>query len=161
MTALSPSHPCAGRHERCIEDALTRAQEVCRRRGVRLTPIRRRVLQLVWEDHRPVGAYELLERLRAEGWGSGPPLVYRALAFLAEQGLVHRLASVNAFIGCPRGGERHGAQFLICRDCGRVVEMDDRRLDECLAAAAEARGFTLEAPTIEVSGRCARCAEAA
>ncbi len=161
MTVLSPTGPCGGRHERCVEAALARAQEVCRRRGLRLTPIRRRVLQLVWEDHRPVGAYDLLDRLRAEGWGSAPPLVYRALSFLAAQGLVHRLSSVNAFVGCPRGGERHGAQFLICGDCGGVEEIVDRRLDDGIAAAAAARGFVVAAPMVEIAGSCARCAAAA
>lgn len=147
-------------HGHCLDAALDRAEQVCRERGARLTPIRRRVLELVWRDHKPVGAYELLGKLAEEGWGSAPPLVYRALTFLESHGLVHRLASINAFVGCSQGGESHAAQFLICRDCGVAVELHDPTLARTLKAAADAAGFLLEAPVVEISGRCHACATA-
>ncbi|MFA7430606.1 MAG: Fur family transcriptional regulator [Rhodospirillaceae bacterium] len=148
-------------HDHCLDTALDRAEHVCRERGARLTPIRRRVLQLVWSDHRPVGAYDLLGRLSEEGWGSAPPMVYRALTFLESLGLVHRLASINAFVGCTQGGEAHAAQFLICRDCGIAVELHDTRLAHDLKTAADAAGFLLEAPVVEIAGRCRACAKGA
>ncbi len=147
-------------HDRCLDAALDRAEQVCGARGARLTPIRRRVLELVWSDHKPVGAYDLLGRLSEEGWGSAPPMVYRALTFLESHGLVHRLASINAFVGCSQGGESHSAQFLICHDCGIAVELHDHRLAHDLKAAADAAGFQLEAPVVEIAGRCRACAAA-
>lgn len=148
----------AHNHRRCLSAALACAEEVCRAHGVRLTPIRRRVLELVWEDHRPIGAYDILRRLSEEGWGSAPPMVYRALNFLEGQGLVHRLASVNAFVGCAHGGEDHAAQFLICRDCGVAVELKDQDLAEDLRRTAENLGFEPEVPVVEIAGRCSACA---
>lgn len=147
-------------HARCLSTAVGRAEKICKERGARLTPIRRRVLELVWSDHKPVGAYEVLGKLAEEGWGSAPPLVYRALTFLESQGLVHRLASINAFVGCAHGGEAHAAHFLICRACGVTVELCDDRLTQDLAQAAEKAGFVLEAPVVEISGRCRACADA-
>lgn len=149
---------CDHDHARCLDDALARAEAVCQDRGARLTPVRRRVLELVWADHRPVGAYDLLARLSGEGWGSAPPMVYRALNFLEAQGLVHRLASINAFVGCSLGGEAHAAQFLICRKCGMAVELHDRRLAHDLRKAAAGAGFLLESPVVEITGCCQACA---
>ncbi|MGC2856353.1 Fur family transcriptional regulator [Novispirillum sp. DQ9] len=147
-------------HGRCLDAALDRAEQACKASGARLTPIRRRVLELIWGDHKPVGAYDLLGKLAEEGWGSAPPLVYRALSFLESHGLVHRLTSINAFVGCSLGGEAHAAQFLICRDCGVAVELRDERLARDLAAAADEAGFLLEAPVVEIAGRCRACAHA-
>ena len=104
-------------HRHCLKDALDRAAALCRDRGVRLTPIRRRVLELVWSGHRPLGAYDILDALQAERRGAAPPTVYRALDFLREQGLVHRIESRNSFVGCPDPDTPHGGQFLICRTC--------------------------------------------
>lgn len=148
-------------HDHCLNAAVDRAERICKERGARLTPIRRRVLELVWSDHKPVGAYDLLGKLAEEGWGSAPPLVYRALTFLEGLGLVHRLASINAFVGCAHGGESHAAHFLICRSCGVAVELCDDHIARDLAQAADKAGFVLEAPVVEISGRCRACVDAA
>src|SRR5262245_4876474 len=114
-----PAFPRKGHdHDRCVTDALSAAEAVCARAGDRLTPLRRRVLELVWASHRPAGAYALLDRLREDGRGAAPPTVYRALDFLLERGLIHRIESLNAFVGCAHPGENHLVQFLICRSCG-------------------------------------------
>lgn len=148
-------------HRGCIEDALTRAELVCRSRSANLTEIRRRVLELVWRGHAPVGAYEVLDALRLAGVRAQPPTVYRALEFLIEQGLVHRVESRNAFIGCAQADERHGYQFLICRDCGTVEELSDRRIGLAVSAGAKAAGFAVGRSTVEIEGICARCRHAA
>lgn len=155
---MAGNAPCPDHnHHHCITDALDRAETLCRRRKLRLTPIRRRVLELVWESHRPAKAYDLLSRLGAEGWGSAPPVVYRALGFLQEQGLVHHLATRNAYVGCSHGGTRHDAQFLICDQCEMIVELHDDRLDRRIQAAAADCGFEASDSVIEVQGRCAAC----
>ena len=142
---------------------LDRAAESCARRGARLTEIRRRVLGLVLEGRGPLGAYALLDRLKAERANATPVTVYRALDFLLEQGLIHKIERLNAFIACTDGGEHahhheHAAQFLICRSCGAVAELEDPSIAEAIGRAADATGFRPDRATIEVEGACAACA---
>ena len=144
-------------HGRCLDTALARAERVCRERRVRLTPLRRRVLELVWGSHEPVKAYELLDRLRDEHQGAAPPTVYRALEFLLQQGFVHRLVSLNAYIGCGEPGHDNVAQFLICRHCGEVAELDDAAISRLLETRAGELGFSVQGYALEVRGCCAKC----
>jgi Fur family zinc uptake transcriptional regulator len=144
-------------HESCLSRALNRAEAVCTERGLRLTKLRRRVLELVCAGHEPVKAYDLLDRLRAERRGAAPPTVYRALDFLRRQGLVHKIQSLNAFVGCGEPGHGSNGQFLICRDCGEVAEMDDARIVGLLSEQAHRAGFDAENQTIEVRGLCSVC----
>ena len=144
-------------HQSCIEDALARADEVCRERGARLTPLRRRVLELVWGSHRAIKAYDLLAALSDGEGAAKPPTVYRTLEFLMAQGLVHRIDSLNAFVGCPQPDRRHSAQFLICGDCGDVSEMNAASIDRAVADQAAGSGFALSRKIIELHGKCPRC----
>ena len=105
----------------------TAAEKLCAAKGLRFTPLRRRVLELVWSGHKPVGAYALLDQLRDEDLGSAPPTVYRALDFLIEHGLIHRIERMNAFIGCSHPGEAHRGFFLICGECGNAEELESDR----------------------------------
>lgn len=163
----------ASSHSACTAALLDRAAALCAGRGARLTSLRREVLGLILEADGPVGAYDLLDRLKARRGLGAPPTVYRALEFLQEQGLVHRLQRLSAYVGCteafgevppcpaasPRGEHppHAPAQFLICRRCGRVIELEDRALAEALAAAAARVGFALSAATVEAEGECAEC----
>lgn len=144
------------------EARLARAAAICTGRGARMTELRRQVLGLILERPAPTGAYDLMERLRTRrGSPAAPPTIYRALDFLLEQKLIHRVERLAAFVGCvaahgPDG--EHAAQFLICRACGRVTELDDPALTEALAAASGRLGFTVAKTTIEAEGVCASCA---
>jgi Fur family transcriptional regulator, zinc uptake regulator len=150
---------------RRTETLLDRADEVCRRRGVRLTELRRDVLGLVLDTAAPAGAYDLLDRLRRTHPGAAPPTVYRALDFLLEQGLIHRVERLSAFVGCVAGctadphdpEHTHAAQFLICRACGRVIEMQSDDLSAVLARVANKVGFSVGSATIEAEGLCSGC----
>jgi Fur family transcriptional regulator, zinc uptake regulator len=157
-----------------VEAALDRAAVACARRGAQLTELRRQVLRLVLESEAPIGAYALLNRLKAARPGAAPPTVYRALEFLLEQGLIHRVERLNAFIGCVEAGTAasasqmqgghehdHPHQFLICRRCGVATELTDAAVARALAGAAERAGFTVTLATVEIEGTCARCWEAA
>lgn len=144
-------------HRRCQRDALSAAEDACRREGVRLTPIRKRVLELVWASHQPVGAYALLEQLAVDGHRPAPPTIYRALEFLLEQGLVHRIDSLNAFVGCTHPGERHRSLFLICRACGRAQELAAAPIERVITDEAQRHGFALEKLTLEAVGLCHSC----
>jgi len=140
------------------EALLDRAASICDRNGARLTALRRQVLGLILDAEAPAGAYDLLGRLRATRLGAAPPTVYRALDFLLEQGLVHKLERLSAFVGCVAHEEQHAAQFLICRNCGKVFEIEDHQLAHALEDAARRLGFTVGKATIEAEGLCAACA---
>lgn len=144
-------------HEACISAALSEAQAICSAQGGRLTPQRQQVLSLIWQEHRPVGAYELLERLRAAGVKAAPPTVYRALEFLLSHGLIHRIESMNAYTGCTAPGTEHHGQFLVCSRCQRVAELDDTAISAELDASAQRLGFEIERQTVEISGLCPGC----
>jgi len=143
-------------HQQCISSALAQAELICRRHQVRLTPTRRRVLELVWQQHRPVGAYDLLEQLQQQG-RVAPPTVYRALDFLQQQGLIHRLESLNAFIGCAQPEHPHQGQFLICQSCRSLAEISDTKISRAINSSAQAAGFSPLTQTVEVMGLCAGC----
>ncbi|MCC7016527.1 MAG: transcriptional repressor [Rhodospirillales bacterium] len=144
-------------HRRCVTAALDRAAKVCAAKGARLTAIRRRVLELVWQTHRPVGAYDILAALGRKRETVAPPTVYRALEFLRAHRLVHRIESLNAFIGCERPDEPHCGQFLICRACGRAAELADGRIEAAVRRGLAEANFALERPTVEALGLCPNC----
>lgn len=153
MTFPIPNHD----HGRCVAHALETAEAECKRRGARLTEVRRRVLELVWQSHAPVGAYALLENLGREGFCAAPPTVYRALDFLLAHGLIHRIERLNAFMGCSRPGVPHAGQFLLCTGCGAAAELNDPAIDAAVSAAASRLGFTLTGQTVEADGLCPAC----
>jgi Fur family zinc uptake transcriptional regulator len=169
-----PAFPKPGHnHARCTADALRKAEAICGQRKTRLTDIRRQVLELVWQSHAPIGAYDILSQinegggrppskkeraLTARGGKTAPMAVYRALDFLMENGLVHRIASRNAFIGCAHMGEdHHAAQFLICHKCGTTAELENPTLTRALKQAVAERGFSIDSQIVEISGTCPHC----
>jgi Fur family zinc uptake transcriptional regulator len=155
--ALDPFAPEPHDHRRCIRTAVEQAVNVCTSRGARLTDLRRQVLELIWQSHVPVGAYQLLDQLAGTRGRVAPPTVYRALEFLTREGLVHRLDSLNAYIGCSSPTLPHQAYFFICRDCGDAAELHDDELSASLAACARRARFQVETATVELAGVCARC----
>lgn len=144
-------------HKNCREGALDRAADICRRRGARLTDLRRRVLEFIWSGHRPLGAYDILDILRRERRGAEAPTIYRTLDFLLAQGLIHRIESRNAFVGCSVPETPHDSHFLLCRGCGSAAEINDIRIDDAIRDSASAAGFCIERRTIEVEGLCPEC----
>lgn len=142
-----------------IEGQLDRAASVCARRGVQMTDLRRQVLGLILGAGAPIGAYDLLDRLRALRRGAAPPTVYRALDFLLAQGLIHRVERLSAFVSCLGDEHEHRAQFLICGGCGQVTEIEDHGVEAALAQAAGRTGFTVRSATVEAEGLCAACAQ--
>ncbi|MCZ6719141.1 MAG: Fur family transcriptional regulator [Gammaproteobacteria bacterium] len=158
---LMPFKKRGHQHDKCVDRAVSAAEFRCAQRGLRLTKLRRRVLELIWGRHEPVKAYDVLEKLRDEHRGAAPPTVYRALDFLQKEGLVHRIESLKAFIGCGEPTSPHLGQFLICRECGSVAEMDDAEITSLLAAKAGTLGFQVDSETIEVKGLCSECGNTA
>ena len=157
---VAPNGAC-GKEKRVNNQALSRvverAEELCLERGVRLTEQRKTVLQLLCIADKPLSAYELLERMRGVAKNPAPPTVYRALDFLLEQGLVHKLESLHAYVGCAHPDHPHASQFLICDDCGEVAEIEDPGVYKSLKAAGDAIGFRTKRPVVELRGTCAQC----
>ncbi|QNT71435.1 transcriptional repressor [Defluviicoccus vanus] len=151
---------CDHDHGQCIAALMLAAERRCAERGVRLTQQRRRVLEVVAGSHLAVGAYQILEQLGQDGRLPAPISVYRALDFLVQQGLVHRVASRNAFVACSGPDESHTAQFLICEHCGIVSELRDAELVQTLNRGATGQGFTMTAAIVEVYGACPACVAA-
>jgi len=145
------------RHTTCVSHALKSAEQACLDRGIRLTPIRRRVLELIWDSHEPVKAYDLLQKLQNEIRHAAPPTVYRALNFLLDEGLVHKLQSLNAYVGCGQPGHINSGQFLICNGCGEIAELYDSRLVNLISKNATSVGFEIENQVIEIRGSCSNC----
>lgn len=148
-------------HERCTADALKHAEALCAARAQRLTPIRRHVLEVLLESHNPLGAYEIIDRAAASGARPAPITVYRALDFLRDNGLVHRIESRNAFVACVNNHASGDlVVFLLCERCGAVGEAASAAVADQLKAAARAAGFTPKTPVIEITGVCSHCRQA-
>jgi Fur family zinc uptake transcriptional regulator len=148
-------------HRRCVSKALRTADQMCSARGLRLTPTRKRVLELIWTRHAPIGAYDILSLLSKEGRQDAPPTVYRALSFLLSAGLIHRIDSLNAYLGCETPKELHAAQFLVCRSCRAVTEFRDSAITRLLARKVKAVGFTADVHDLEIKGVCDTCSTGA
>jgi Fur family transcriptional regulator, zinc uptake regulator len=148
-------------HAQCVADTLSRAEEACDERGRRLTPLRRRVLEALAESHSPVGAYDIVERLKGAGDAAPPMSVYRSLDFLVAEGLAHRIESKNAFLACVHGhGTGEIVLFLLCERCDTVAEVTSGAVGRDVGHAARAVGFISRAPVLEIKGLCERCREA-
>lgn len=144
-------------HGRCVQSAAADVEAACADQNLRLTPIRRRVLEILLEEHRAFGAYDVLARLAAEGQPAHPPVAYRALEFLVNHGFAHKLERMNAFVACARPGEAHRPVFLICSTCNAVAEDTAAGVDAALGRAAGTVGFAIANAAIEAEGLCPGC----
>ncbi|WP_299878119.1 Fur family transcriptional regulator [uncultured Cocleimonas sp.] len=145
------------KHNHCISTAIKHGEEICNEKGLKFTAIRRKVLELVWESHKPAKAYDILEKLAKEDGAPVPPTVYRALDFLLQNGLVHRLNSLNAFVGCSHPGLHKQCYFLICTHCEEVTECCTNQLGKAIGVSAKENSFTTESVSLEILGSCKTC----
>ena len=144
-------------HGLCCGGAMANADKLARDAGLSLTPVRRRTLEILLEEHRALGAYDVLERLAADGFGKQPPVAYRALDFLVKNGLAHRIRRLNAFTACMAPGQDHAPVFFICSACDTVAEAPDLGVSTALAAAAGKIGFEINRSNVETIGICPAC----
>mgnify|MGYP006274055809 CR=1 FL=1 len=146
-------------HGQCIASALAAAEQLCQSRGAQLTPIRRKTLELIWGNHKAVKAYDLLDQIRPSNDSAKPATVYRALEFLLEQGLIHRVESLNAFVGCHCSGTQHEQILLICTQCHDIEERPAENLLDNLNQELLRSGFQSQRKTLEIHGLCQSCQE--
>lgn len=145
-------------HQQCVSKALHTAEQLCFARGVQLTAIRQQVLTLIWENHKAVKAYELLDKIKPLQNAAKPATIYRALDFLIEQGLIHRVESLNAFVGCRCSGQPHEQLLLICKQCEEVEERPAVHVMQMIANELAAAHFLVHSKAIEIHGICEKCA---
>lgn len=146
-------------HAQCLHEAMATAARLCQERGVQLTPIRQQILALIWSDHKAVKAYDLLDRIKPLQSGAKPATVYRALDFLIEQGLIHRIESLNAFIGCTCPDHQHELLLLICKQCNEVEERSAPDVMRSLTAEIKHANFIAQNKAIEIHGVCNKCVQ--
>jgi Fur family zinc uptake transcriptional regulator len=144
-------------HNQCIRNAIATAEHVCIDRGVQLTPIRHKILELIWNSHKAIKAYDLLDLIRPINDAAKPATVYRALDFLLEHGLIHRVESLNAFVGCRSSGTQHDQLLLICTACHNVEERAAPQVFLALADETKTALFKAQRKTIEIHGLCNNC----
>jgi len=144
-------------HKGCMQHALQAAEHICIQKGVRLTAIRKRILELICASHKAIGAYELLDLFKLEDPKAKPVTIYRALDFLMEAGLVHKIESLNAFIGCLEAEKQHKSVILICDNCKNAYEVDATAVSDSLFALSESMQFKPQRLTLELHGLCASC----
>jgi len=144
-------------HQLCMTQTLLSAEKICADQGVRLTAIRRRILELVCSSHKAIGAYELLDLFQEDDAKAKPVTIYRALDFLMEVGLVHKIESLNAFIGCLQADKKHQSVILICDNCKNAFELDASPVYKTLFTMSEKTQFTPTSLTIELHGLCVSC----
>ncbi len=152
-TQLASEHD----HNQCIRDAITTAEQLCTERGVQLTPIRHKILELIWNSHQAIKAYDLLDQIRPINDAAKPSTVYRALDFLLEHGLIHRVESLNAFVGCRSSGHQHDQLLLICSVCHNVEERPAPSVFSALADDMRNASFRPQRKTVEIHGLCKNC----
>ena len=167
MTSAKPSEPADAPsslgfeqhdHSHCVATGVAAAESRCDAQGLRFTEVRRKVLEILLQEHRALGAYDILDRLREAGFGSQPPVAYRALDFLVTHGFVHKIERLNAFVACAHPGAVHAPAFMICRVCDTVAEAQSAPARSALGAAARAAGFRIERTVLEAEGVCPGCA---
>lgn len=146
-------------HKKCIQEALAHAEKICIQRGCKLTSIRKKVLQLVWNSHKPVKAYDILAQLSSDNFIEKPPTVYRALDFLRDNNLIHRIESQNAYIGCNTKHEGLDSKFFICDKCNEVEELTAPAVNKTIDKVSKQQSFIPNLVNVEIHGICAQCAQ--
>jgi len=144
-----------------VEKSIQQAEQYCQENGLNFTPVRRKVLEILLQKNTAIGAYEILDLLREAGFKNQPPVAYRALEFLVQNGFAHKIEQLNSFIGCMHPGKDHSPAFMICRNCDSVSEEEALTRNFSVSQIASKAGFTVEKAVIEARGLCHSCADLA
>ena len=151
-------HDCRN-HKACIDTALKEAKDICKDKELRFTEIREFILRMVWENHKPTKAYELLDKIPSMDYSPQPPTVYRALDFLLNNGFIHKINSLNAFVGCSHPLKHSECYFMICRNCDEIKECCDDKITNAIRQTLDSNQFSHKNIAIEISGNCHECSE--
>lgn len=136
---------------------LQNAKIYCEQNQFRFTESREAVLKIIAASKKPVGAYDILDKLQTKNKSAKPPTVYRAIDFWNEHGFIHKIESLNAFVTCHAGHNHNGSQFIVCSDCGQVEEVHLCHLPKDLQKKVNDAGFQMERWNTEIHGTCQHC----
>ncbi len=144
-------------HNICVDTAIKKAEDLCLKQKIQFTQLRRNILNLIWQSHKPLKAYDILEQLQLKESSAKPITVYRTLDFLIENKMIHKIESQNAFLGCRHPGEAHNCYFLICEKCNIAEEACENDLLKNVYIDLKSQGFTVSHITLEIQGICKKC----
>tara|TARA_B100001248_G_scaffold180359_1_gene137194 strand:- start:1034 stop:1489 length:456 start_codon:yes stop_codon:yes gene_type:complete len=144
-------------HKISINEALKKAEIICNKKGVKLTKLRQKVLTLILKNHGYVKAYDLLNDLKKNYASAKPPTVYRSIDFLMEHGFIHKIQSLNAFVGCSHPEEHEDCYFLICKECKNIEECCSNTVKKVLTSTSGKNNFSPNQVTLEITGICQDC----
>ena len=144
-------------HKISLDEALKKAEIICNKKGVKLTKLRQKVLTLILKNHGYVKAYDLLNDLKKSDASAKPPTVYRSLDFLMEHGFIHKIQSLNAFVGCSHPDEHEDCYFLICKECKNIEECCSNTVKKVLTSTSGKNNFSPNQVTLEITGICQDC----
>lgn len=160
-STMQNSRPVSGHdHSKCIKKAIAGAIDICDKQGFRLTRLRKQVLELIWQSHKPLGAYILMDMLQSSSDRTrvAPPTVYRALDFLLEAGLIHKVHSLNAYVGRQNPNQNSNTEALfICGECNHTEEVLSQSIQQAINLSASQHRFNVNAQIVEITGLCNRC----
>ena len=144
-------------HKTCINEAMKKAEIICNEKGIKLTKLRQRVLRLIWKSHSCVKAYDLLAQLKKIDSSAQPPTIYRSLDFLIENGFIHKIQSLNAYVGCSHPEEHKECYFLICNSCQNIEECCSEQINKVVTSTSGKSHFQPNQVTLEIAGTCQEC----
>ncbi|MGB4191684.1 MAG: transcriptional repressor [Rickettsiales bacterium] len=144
-------------HSKCINSALEHAQSLCNQKKILFTSLRKNILEIIWQSHIPLKAYDLLERLQKKDSSAKPITVYRTLDFLLLHNLIHKLESQNTYFGCTHPGDIHNCYFLICKKCNQVEEGCEHNLLKKIYETLKESNFIVDHAVLEIKGICKSC----
>ena len=143
-----------------LKASISRVVEICKSNNLGFTDIRKQVFEIIVKKNKPIKAYEILDEIRnISGKPSHPPTVYRAIDFLIENGFVHKLNSINSFVGCFHPKAHEECYFLICKKCNLYQECCDDSLKDRISKTAEHKNFLISNTTLEIEGHCLDCSQ--
>ena len=144
-------------HKICIDSALSEAEKICHQKNIRLTEIRKTILKIIWQSHKATKAYDILDQISGMNFSAKPPTVYRALDFLLENGFIHKINSLNSYIGCPNPLQNEQCYFIICSSCDEIEECSDKGITNAIESVMNKNKFSHKNIAIEINGTCNNC----
>ena len=153
MNSVKKNHD----HRKCSKKVIQNAEETCLKFSLNFTPIRKKVLEIISSNHKPSRAYDLLEKLRDDGFCDKPPTIYRALDFLIENKIVHKLNTINAYVACFDEESEEISCFLICEMCQEIEEFHNKNLNKVLTNIGKKRGIEIKNLNLEIGFKCQEC----
>lgn len=145
-------------HNNCINKAIKNANDVCKKNFNNLTDLRKRVLEIILSSkHKAIKAYDILEKLKNDDFSNAPPTVYRALDFLIENKIIHKINSINAYFACYEKNKTNQCYFIICKKCSAINEYKSDVINLDIEKIAKKSKAKINSVNLEIEVECSDC----